>query len=205
MYPLCAKNPYSHVSVLSTSEHKDNRKVESLTVSGDFIGRVEPPVTAWWHADVHVEMDVFPQPVTALLVPHEYRLLPVLWPFTAVRRKKWHRKKNIKKQGRVMRKAGPFITARDRFPLFLFQRSCEEETEKDGHRLSLTAAHSPAVTHSPGHYSACPNVSGETQCPLVKSNISLFRLRNRKQPVLKRHSFTEGTVWVSDVAQAKLN
>lgn len=53
-----------------------------LTVSGDFVWRVEPPVSTRRGADVHVEMDVVSQPVAALFVVHKYRLLPVLRPFT---------------------------------------------------------------------------------------------------------------------------
>lgn len=60
----------------------DKRKAQCLTVRGDFIGRVQPPVPTRRGADVHVEMDVVSQPVAALLVPHKYRLFAVLRPFT---------------------------------------------------------------------------------------------------------------------------
>lgn len=79
-----------------------------LTVSSDFIGRVQPPVSTRRRADVHVEMDVVSQPVAALLVPHEYRLLPVLWSFTLVVKK---REGKQQVQGRLMRELAPFITA----------------------------------------------------------------------------------------------
>lgn len=97
---------------------KINQRRESrgrLTIRGDFVGRVEPAVPARRRADVHVEMDVVSQPVAALLVPHEYRLLPLLRPFTSVteRRKGGGGKKraNNTVQGRVMREEAPFITA----------------------------------------------------------------------------------------------
>lgn len=99
-----------------------------LTVRGDFVGRVEPAVPARRRADVHVEMDVVSQPVAALLVPHEYRLLPLLRPFTSVT----ERKKGIggvKKKGkqhstRKSDERGGAIHhgVRNRFQRFVFPR-----------------------------------------------------------------------------------
>lgn len=77
-----------------------------LTVAGDFVRRVEPPVPARRSADVHVEVDVVSQPVAALLVPHEYGLLPVLRPFTSVAGKE------EQQGGKRMSEAAPFISAR---------------------------------------------------------------------------------------------
>lgn len=68
-----------------------------LTITCNFIRRVEPPVPTWRSADVHVEMDIVSQPVALLFVADEYRLLPVLQPFTSgTKRKK--EKENEKKQ-----------------------------------------------------------------------------------------------------------
>lgn len=64
-----------------------------LTVCGDLVGRVEPPVPTRRRADVHVKMDVVSQPEAALLVSHKYRLLPVLWPFTSAEKEKEEKKK----------------------------------------------------------------------------------------------------------------
>lgn len=101
------------IRLCQPTSNKRHREARCLTVSGDFVGRVEPPVPARRGADVHVEMDVVSQPVAALLVPHEYRLLPVLWPFTSVVKKRKNKKKQKKQQvrGRLMRKVAPFITA----------------------------------------------------------------------------------------------
>lgn len=88
---------------------KKKKKVRNLTFSGNFIRRVEPPVSARRRADVHVEMDVVSQPVAPLFVADEYRLLPVLYPFTSAVKKKKRKKSNNKK--RLMRKVAPFITA----------------------------------------------------------------------------------------------
>lgn len=140
---------------------KQKQKGRCLTVSGDFIGWVEPPVPARRRADVHVEMDVVSQPVAALLVPHKYRLLPVLRPFTLVVEK---RKGKQPVQGRLMRKVAPFITAWEIDFHFSFPVM---EWGRDGERWTLalcqTTVHSPAVTQTPGHYSGCPNVSEENR------------------------------------------
>lgn len=140
---------------------KQKQKGRCLTVSADFIGWVEPPVPARRRADVHVEMDVVSQPVAALLVPHKYRLLPVLRPFTLVVEK---RKGKQPVQGRLMRKVAPFITAWEIDFHFSFPVM---EWGRDGERWTLalcqTTVHSPAVTQTPGHYSGCPNVSEENR------------------------------------------
>lgn len=130
-----------------------------LTVSGDFIGRVQPPVSTWRRADVQMEMDVVSQPVAALLVPHEYWLLPVLWSFTLVVKK---REGKQQVQGRLMRELAPFITAEEIDFHFSFS-VMEWGTDRERRTLALclTTVHSPAVTHTPGHYSGCPSVSGE--------------------------------------------
>lgn len=68
-----------------------------LTFTCNFIRRVEPPVPTWRGADVHVEMDIVSQPVALLFVADEYRLLPVLQPFTSgtkTKKKKRMRKSN---------------------------------------------------------------------------------------------------------------
>lgn len=72
--------------------HVMNTETGCLTVSGDFVGRVESPVATRRGADVHVEMDVVSQPEAALLVPHEYGLVPVLRAFTVVRKRKGGKK-----------------------------------------------------------------------------------------------------------------
>lgn len=108
-----------------------------LTVSGDLIGRVEPPVPARRGADVHVEMDVVSQPVAGLLVPHKYRLLPVLQPFT-------ERKKTT--TGRLMTKVAPFITASGIDFHFLFSN----DEVRPGRREMDTG---PLSDHSP--FSCC--------------------------------------------------
>lgn len=86
-------------ALLSCEGKKTNQRRERrrcLTIRGDFVGRVEPAVPARRRADVHVEMDVVSQPVAALLVPHEYRLLPLLRPFTSVT----ERRGGVEKKGK---------------------------------------------------------------------------------------------------------
>lgn len=72
--------------------HVMNTETRRLTVSGDFVGRVESPVAARRGADIHVEVDVVSQPEAALLVPHEYGLVPVFRAFTVVRKRKINNK-----------------------------------------------------------------------------------------------------------------
>lgn len=128
MCPVCTKIvllSYTF-SVLATYKHKGNGKVWCLTVSCDFIRRVEPPVATRWRADVHVEIDIFSQPVTALLVPHKYWLLPVFSPFTVVKRKRKGTEKT--------RNKGEWWERQDHSSQLRIE---EEETERDGHCLSL--------------------------------------------------------------------
>lgn len=61
-----------------------------LTVLGDFVGRVEACVSAGGRAHVQVEQGVVPQPVAAVLQPHEYGALPVLSPLAAGRKRLSH-------------------------------------------------------------------------------------------------------------------
>ena len=53
-------------------------------VGGELVGRVEPRVSAGGRAHVEVEQDVVPQPVAALLQPHEDGALAVLPPLAQV-------------------------------------------------------------------------------------------------------------------------
>lgn len=65
-------------------------KMPLLTVLGDFVGRVEARVSAGGRAHVQVEQGVVPQPVAAVLEPHEYGAIPVLSPLAGGRKRLSH-------------------------------------------------------------------------------------------------------------------
>lgn len=131
----------SDVSLWETRKQKGS----SLTVRGDFVRRVEPAVSTWWGADVHVEMDVVSQPVAALFVVHKYRLLPVLWPFTLAASKG----KDNKEEGDWWDKKKHLSQQRTQISTFLFQWWSELTwTEMDTDPLSDHSQFSSCHTES---------------------------------------------------------
>ncbi len=149
------------LSFLAKNKQNKNKEVWCLTVSGDFIGRVEPPVPTRRCADVHVEMDVVSQPVATLLVPHKYRLLPVLRPFTSVVKKG----KRQTTSTRETDEKGSTIhhSIRNRFPLFL----SNDRVRQRGREMDIGSLsdHSPFCcchTHSWTliRLSKCPEETG---------------------------------------------
>lgn len=75
--------------VWDPAEHGAPKHVQmpSLTVCGDFVGRVEARVSAGGRAHVQVEQGVVPQPVASVLQPHEYGALRVLAPLAGGRKR----------------------------------------------------------------------------------------------------------------------
>lgn len=129
-----------------------------LTVSGNFIGRVEPAVSTWRCADVQVEVDVVSEPVAALFVAYEYRLLPVLHPFTltAGKTEKATRRRGTDEKGSTIHHS-----VGNGFPLFFSndevrQRRREMDTGSPSDHNSFCCAGA-----TPVHSSSCPNNSAE--------------------------------------------
>lgn len=92
----------------------EGQEAGALTVGGELVGRVEPRVSAGGRAHVEVEQDVVPQPVAALLQPHEDGALAVLPPLAgqrqgpgqpAARRGSFPRPSALRGQPRAWRRA----------------------------------------------------------------------------------------------------